>query len=244
MGEMQGLYESDRQLPAGAVCAIDGCKSGSRAAFVSERFQRGLIALTNTAGVLSLAQGNMITLFQYGREEDASGAGFPASSKFRDADTNVSKDNGLHDVVVYSAGIEFGEPHYITGSGDTFVVADGDEIAGYRDAILRNLSENLSVLAIHCPDENNITHTLGNPGRNPSMRGFKDQTFPTGNGAVPGVPLLLQRAIDIPAAEGNKRPFSVTVTAARAMSWAARSTVVTANVYVPITVTFEVKPRG
>lgn len=236
-----GLYESARQLCTGDACSLDGCESGTRGGYLSERFQRGWIALTNASGVLTLASGASITLFQRGVGGDASGAGYPASALFRDSETNVSDDNGLQDVSIYAAGVELGDPHYITGSGDSVIIQDPVELEGYREGLLRKLGENLSILAIKCPNETATVHSLGCPVRNPSMRGWKDQSFPNAGGML-GLPSLLSRVIDIPPAKGTKRPFSVTVTAARGMSFDARTTVTTETVYVPITVSFEVRP--
>lgn len=234
------LYSSPAQAAPGSVCNMEGeGGSGTRARKSSERFQRGYVVLTNAVGVLSAATTQVVTLFQRGYDGDAEGAGYPSGAKFRDSETNVPDDNGLHDVVITAAAVEFEDPCYVTGSGDTFTVADSVELADYRDAIIRKVGGNLIVKAVVGPKENQISYSLGNPFRNPSMRGMNDLNA-VGAHATPSVPLILREPIPVPRAKGSNRPFSITCNLGRALSIGARSTVATANVYVPFVVSLEV----
>lgn len=235
----KGMYENGAQVEAmGSMCA-----TGSRARFSSERYQRGLIALSNSSGALSLAAGAGITLFQHGVGGDASQAGFPASSLFTDADTNVNDDNGLQDCIVTAVGVNFGRPVNLSGSGDSFTFAETDVLEPYEGGLIRQLADNLIMLAVTCPNEEAVTHNLGVPSRNPSHRGVNDHNF-YGAFAMPGVPVLLGEQIEVPLAKGTKRAFLVSLKACRALSFAARSTAASGTVYVPVTVGLEIKPRG
>lgn len=235
----KGMYENGSQIEAmGNVCA-----SGSRARYSSERYQRGLIALTNASGALSIAKGTEIALFQHGVGGDADGAGYPTSAKFTDAETNVNDDNGIRDCIITTIGVSFGRPVGISGSGDSFTIAETDVNEPYEGGLIRTLSENLVVLAVTCPGEEDATHNLGSPSRMPSHRGINDHNF-YGAFAMPGVPVLLAEQIEVPLPSGSKRPFKIVVRASRAMTFAARSTAAVGTIYVPVTVGLEIKPRG
>lgn len=232
-----------RQREAGSVCTVEQrAGSGTRGRKSSERFQRGLLTLTNTAGVLTCATTVTLTLFQRGYGGAADGAGFPASSLFKDSETNVPDENGLEDGVIRAASLEIGKPHYITGSGDSFEVADSVELEAYVDAIARAVGQNLIVRAQIAPGENAITYSLGNPLRNPSMRGANDLNAP-GAHATPAVPLMLAESIVVPKSTGNFRPFAILLNLGRALSIGARAVASTANVYVPVDVSLEFIPN-
>ncbi len=238
----ENLYESARQVQA-AGCGMGTCGPNALAAFVSERFQRGYIKLTNAAGALSIAAGSSIQLFMYGVGEDAAGAGYGASTKFTYSDTNLDAGNGLAGVNIVAAGVEFGVPVYIANSSGTLSISNGSEIDGYQTDVLGVLADQLSVTLVTCPQGTKTIHNLGSPLRAPSMRGRKDTSFPTGGGN-PGVPMLFAQKVWVPEPKGNTRNFAVDITVQRALSWAARTAVTTGDLYVPIVVTLEVENLG
>lgn len=244
MADKGNLYGSEFQANPGSVCNLDGqSQSGTRARKASERFQRGAFVFTNTAGELTLATTQLVTLFQYGYLGDASGAGWPSGALFQDSETNVSNDNGLNNVRIISASVEIERAHYVTSPGASYVVGGGVELADYQEEIVSLLGSNMTVRLQIGPQDNAVTFALGNALRNPSMRGRNDLNA-YGSHATPAVPMLLREPIDVPAASGTNRPFAAILNAARALSLPSRPAPATANVYVPVTVSFEIAQLG
>lgn len=245
----EGLYAFQGQKPDNTDCGAE-CSKVTRANYDEERWQTGFLKGTVAAGVITFAAGQSVELFRFGMGEDASGAGFIKSSSadvlFGVADTNVHKNNGLHGFSVRSVGVALGDLCTLTastGSDGKTVLAIGEDINadGYREKVLRRLSEHCRVDLARCADEASEegqarTFGLGSILRNSSHRAsYRDLNTPNVSG-MPGVPMPLARAFDIKPATGTERPFKVVLKIARALTIATRSDAVTADQYVPVTV--------
>lgn len=256
-----GLYDFKGQKEDGTVNEEGKCAPQGRAYYDSERWAWGFFKLTNgsggSAGVLTLAAGSKVRLFQFGMGEDASGAGFPAAASSTVLntvhDTNVHKNNGLNGVSIRSCGLVIGEPCTLSAaaSSGTTVLTIGGDIAldGYRDEIFRRISEHGRVDFVRFADEEadekqSVSYGLGSILRNPDHRGtYRDANTPN-VGGLPGMPLPLARTFDIPVATGNQRPFALDVIFKRSVVIPARSTAVSGDIYVPVGAFLEVDTFG
>jgi hypothetical protein len=253
-GAKMGLYRFEGQMPDNTDCGTS-CEKVGRGNYDDSRWQRVFVKLTNASGVLSAAAGQTVEAFKYGMGEDATGAGYPISGSspilFSADDTNVHKNNGLHGVTLLACGVALGDPCTLTASasGGFTVLTVGEDAAqdGYRATILRRVSEYFRVDLVRCADESadegqSRTFGLGSILRNADHRGsYRDLETPN-VGGFPGMPLALARRFDIPVAKSNERPFKVQLVNKRALSIPARSSAVSADIYVPVMISFVTEP--
>ena len=235
------LISSPRQgIRLSGECGTGKPSGFQRDIYNRERFQVGLIKLTHTgSGVLTLTSGAEVNLFVRGVGGESVTAGWPASSTFTEALTNVDDTNGLQGLRISAIGFSLGQPFHISSG----VITDAVAIDGYRDAVMRLVSTVISVRSEQ-GGRDKLVHSFGALHRNVGDRGSPSVgTFAQIGAPVPQLVNLTDCMIDVPfeSKSDSSKPFALYLKAEHGISIPTRSTAIAADLYVPVICGMEVR---